>query len=152
MKDRFIQWLCFSQWVRYGLVSVIATTVSMSVLGTLVFTRTVSAGWANVIATCVATVPSFELNRLWVWRRSGSRSVGAEVVPFALLSLCGLGLSTLAVHVAAGWADDSHLSGSMRTLTVEAANLSAFGSLWVVQFVLLDRVLFRAPVPASKIV
>ena len=36
----------------------------------LVGTDAVTAGWANVIATGVGTVPSFELNRRWVWGRS----------------------------------------------------------------------------------
>jgi hypothetical protein len=31
-----------------------------------------------------------------------------------------------------------------RTVVVEAANAAAFGSAWVVQFVLCDRVLFRS--------
>jgi putative flippase GtrA len=139
-----------SQLVRYGMVSAIATGTSLVVLGALVATRTVSAGWANVIATTVGMVPSFELNRRWVWRKSGSRSVGAEVAPFALLSVCGLLLSTLAVHAAAAWADGAHLTASGRTLTVEAANLAAFGSLWVIQFLVLDRVLFSSRVPAGK--
>jgi putative FmdB family regulatory protein len=67
------------------------------------------------------------------------------VVPFCALSFAGLGLSSAAVAVAArlstGW------GGGPRTLMVEGANLSAYGSLWVVQFVLLDRVLFARPRP-----
>jgi putative flippase GtrA len=128
--------------VRYGTVSVISTAVSLSVLGLLVFTDAVPAGWANVIATAAGTIPSFELNRRWVWGRSGRWSVLAEVVPFAALSLAGLALSTVAVSVAAGWAGRASLGAGMRTLLVEVANVAAFGSLWIAQFVVLDRVLF----------
>ena len=71
--------------VRYATVSVIATAVSLTVLGVLVGTSVVSAGWANVIATAVGTVPSFELNRRWVWHANGRRSMRAEIVPFAVL-------------------------------------------------------------------
>jgi len=138
-----------SQWLRYGLVSAVATGISLTVLGALVATRSVSAGWANVIATTVGMVPSFELNRRWVWRKHGARSLASEVAPFALLSVCGLVLSTLAVRGAATWADTVHLSAGMRTISVEGANLAAFGSLWVIQFLVLDRLLFSPRVRAS---
>jgi hypothetical protein len=66
-------------------------------------------------------------------------------VPFCCLSFAGLVVSTLAVSVVAGrtsgWGHWSH------TAAVMAANLAAYGTLWVVQFQLLNRVLFRAPQP-----
>lgn len=126
--------------LRYGAVSVVSTVVGMTVLGALVATRALTPGWANVVATAVGTVPSFELNRRWVWGRTGRRSLGAEVTPFVALSFTGLALSTLAVSVAGHLADD--LSGLVRTAAVEAASVGAFGSLWIVQFLLLDRLLF----------
>jgi putative flippase GtrA len=135
--------------LRYATVSVISTSISLTILGALVATRTVTAGWANVIATAVGTVPSFELNRRWVWQKHGTRSLLAEVGPFWALSFAGLGLSTLAVSVAAGWAEGAHLGGTARTVAAEAANLATFGSLWVLQYVLLDRVLFR-PAPVGE--
>lgn len=137
------------QLVRYGSVSLISTAVSLTVLGALVFTDSVPAGWANVVATAVGTVPSFELNRRWVWGRTGRRSVLAEIGPFCALSFAGLGLSTLAVSLTATWAQTSGLDPAWRTVAVEAANLAAFGSLWVLQFVILDRLLFGRRRPAD---
>jgi putative flippase GtrA len=128
---------------RYATVSVISTGVSLSILGTLVATGLTTAGWANIIATSVGTIPSFELNRRWVWGKDGHRSVLAEMLPFCALSFAGLVLSTIAVSTAAGWASAAHLSTAARTLIADAANVGTFGALWVVQFVLLDRVLFR---------
>jgi putative flippase GtrA len=126
--------------LRYGAVSVVATSTSMAVLGALVATRTLTPGWANLVATAVGTVPSFELNRRWVWGKTGRRSFAGEVGPFAALSFAGLALSTLAVSVAGHLA--AGLSTAPRTLAVEAANVGAFGSLWILQFVVLDRLLF----------
>ena len=136
--------LSIAKLLRYSGVSVIATVTGLTVLGVLVAIVGMPAGWANVIATGVGTIPSFELNRRWVWRKSGQRSIAAEVVPFCVLSFAGLALSTLAVHTAATSADAAGWTISARTLAVELANLSAFGSLWVLQFVVLDRVLFRS--------
>jgi len=128
--------------LRYGTVSAIATTTSLTVLGILVSTRAAAPAVANVIATAVGTVPSFELNRRWVWHKTGSRSVAAEIVPFCVLSFAGLVLSTLAVAGAAHWAELAGLAGFARTFAIEAANVAAFGSLWITQYLLLDHVLF----------
>ena len=133
--------------LRYAGVSLISTTVSLAILAVLVSTGAVTPGWGNVIATGIGTVPSFELNRRWVWRKSGSRSVIAEVGPFCALSFAGLGLSTLAVSAAASWAASAGLNVTVAAL---AANVGTFGSLWVVQFVLLDRVLFRRRIIAVR--
>jgi putative flippase GtrA len=130
--------------VRYTAVSAISTSVTLSLLGTLVVTRALSAGWANLVATAVGTVPSFELNRRWVWRRRARRSLLREVFPFCVLSFGGLVISTLAVSLAARWSTGAGLGTGAIAIVSQAANVSTFGALWVVQFVLLDRVLFRA--------
>lgn len=130
------------QLLRYGAVSIIATATSLVVLGVLVSTRALSPGWANVVATAVGTVPSFELNRRWVWHRQGAASTRREVIPFVALSAAGLVLSTLAVSVAGRWTDRAGLTGASRTLAIQCASVAAFGALWLAQFVILDRVLF----------
>jgi putative flippase GtrA len=131
------------QLLRYGSVSVIATTTSLLTLSVLVGTRLLAPAAANIVATCVGMVPSFELNRRWVWRRTGRPSVSRQIVPFVVLSLAGLFLSTAAVQLAASYATRAHWSHGVTTLAVIAANLTAFGLLWIAQFVILDRILFR---------
>lgn len=132
------------KFCRYAGVSVISTVVSLTILGALVATGATSAVWANVIATAVGTVPSFELNRRWVWRRTGRCSVLKEVGPFTALSMLSLILSTVAVGAVAGWVaglDDA----TIRTMAAEGAHVGTFGSLWLVQYLLLDRWLFTSP-------
>ena len=135
---------------RYAAVSCIATVLSQLILATLVATRATGAVTANVIATMAGVVPSFELNRRWVWGRTGRRSVTKEIVPFVVLSASGLALSTLAVWATSRWADAHQLSTTWRTLTVQAANLAAFGTVWIAQFVILDKVLFRRRHPGAS--
>jgi putative flippase GtrA len=127
---------------RYATVSAISTSVTLTVLGALVYSRSLSAGWANVLATAAGTVPSFELNRRWVWAKTGRRSLRREVLPFCALSASGLVISTLVVSVAARLAAEAGLGHGVVTLMAQAANVSTFGALWVLQYVLLDRVLF----------
>jgi putative flippase GtrA len=134
---------------RYGCVSLVATLTSAVVLAGLVSTDALAPGRANVVATLAGVIPSFELNRRWVWERRGRRSLLADVVPFSAMALTGLVLSTLAVAGAATIADEHAVDHAARTAIVLAANLATFGSLWIAQYVLLDRVLFRrAPRPA----
>jgi len=143
--------------LRYGAVSVVSSTLSLVVLGTLVTTRTLAPGWANVVATAAGTFPSFELNRRWVWGRTGRRSMLAEIGPFCAMTFLGLALSTVAVACAGAFAASAGFSGVLRTGVIELANVAAWGSIWLAQFVVLDRVLFAASprstpasVPASS--
>ncbi len=133
-------------------VSVFTSVVSLVVLGTLAGALGVAAWLANVVATAVGTVPSYLLNRRWVWQRQGSGDPWREVAPFWLLSFTGLVASTIGVALADRVARAAGLSGGVRTLTLLVANVGSFGLLWVGQFLLLDRVLFRdrtaAPAPA----
>lgn len=139
----------FAKLLRYAAVSVVSTITSVTVLGVLVGVLSAPAGWANVIATSVATVPSFELNRRWVWSRHGDRSFLREVAPFAALSFTGLVISTLNVHLVGLWATSADWGRLLRTVAVEAANLGTFGCLWLFQYVLCDRFLFRSAEPEA---
>ena len=135
------------KFLRYAAVSVVSVTVAQTVLATLVATRATNAVAANVIATIVATIPSFELNRRWVWRKQGRRSLGGEVVPFVLVTAAGLALSSVSVALVSRYVEDWSTTG--RTLSIQFASLSAFGTVWVLQFFLLDRILFRQRGPRA---
>ena len=124
-------------------VSVITTVISLSTLGIATAVIGVDAWIANVIATAVATVPSYSLNRRWTWGRTDASDPWREVAPFWLLSFAGLVLSTIAVGITDSAASQMHLAAPVHTVALLGAHLSGFAILWGVQFVLLDRVLFR---------
>ncbi len=136
-------------FAKYALVSVVATLTSLTILGLLVGVCGWPSVWANVLATAIGTVPSFELNRRWVWSQGGQKPRLSQVVPFCALSLAGLLVSTFAVHVAS----DATLSSGriIHTAAVEAANFGAYGALWLIQFFLCDKVLFKKSVPGAGI-
>jgi putative flippase GtrA len=131
--------------VRALSVSALISSISLTVLvvGTTALGR--PAWQANLVATVIGTVPSYILNRRWVWQRRDPSHPWREVLPFWVLSFAGLGLSTLAVTLADHWATHSGFGPGLRSVAVVASNLTAWGSLWVLQFVLLDRVLFARP-------
>ena len=130
-------------------VSVFTTVISLStiVLATAVFG--IAAAVANVIATSIATVPSYHLNRRWTWGRRDRSHPWREVLPFWVLAFCGLALSTLTVGMADTWASHTHLSSTGHLATILVGHLGGFGVLWVLQFVLLDRVLFAGRVQGA---
>lgn len=129
--------------VRYGAVSVISSLIGLGVLGVLVGVRGTSAGWANVISTTVAAIPSFELNRRWSWQSRSGRAKVDQVVPFFVMTFLGLGLSTYVVHWAGLIATEHELHRFHRTVAIESASLGTWAALWLVQYLILDRLLFR---------
>ena len=66
-----------------------------------------------------------------------------ELAPFWAYSLVSLVLSTLVVARAAEWASSIDASPGLRAVIALVANMATFGALWIGQFLLLDRVLFR---------
>jgi putative flippase GtrA len=130
-------------------VSVVSTTVSVVTLVVAATGLGVAAWFANVIATSVATVPSYHLNRRWTWGRNGTSDPWREVIPFWTLAFAGLALSTLFVALADPWAAHLALGPVLHSAALVGAHLSGFAVLWGAQFVVLDRVLFRPPKPAA---
>jgi putative flippase GtrA len=122
-------------------VSVGTTVLSAVILVILAVGAGVPAGTANVVAVCCGILPSYLGNRRWTWGRSGTGSLAREVVPFWALSIAGLLVSTATVAAAgaltAGW------SAGLRSLVLPVVQAGTFAALWVVQFVVLDRVIFR---------
>lgn len=134
----------FTKIWRYGAVSVISTVITLVCL--YVFYRVVrvgSAGLANVLATGIATVPSYYLNRTWAWGKTGKSRMWREVVPFWVIAALGLVLSTLAVEAASREAHHLSQAHQVQTVLVEGANLLTYGVMWVGKFLLFNGVLFK---------
>ncbi len=125
-------------------VSAVTTVISFTVIVVATSVFGIVAALANVIATSIATIPSYSLNRRWTWGRRDRSDPWREVLPFWVLAFCGLGLSTLTVGLADSWAAHMHLTPMVHTGTILAGNLGGYGLLWVLQFALLDQVLFKA--------
>ncbi|MEZ5340840.1 MAG: GtrA family protein [Acidimicrobiales bacterium] len=125
--------------VRYFAVSVINVAnhqVVLYIANTIWGWR---AGWANVFAACVAAGPAYLLSRAWVWEVKGKHDLRAEVLPFWILAVVGLVVST-ALAAAAGAAFGAGL-------IVNLASLVGYFIVWVGKFLLLHRIF--TPDPAT---
>ncbi|MGD0311013.1 MAG: GtrA family protein [Acidimicrobiales bacterium] len=133
--------------IRYTMVSVISTIVSFGVLA-LVFG--VLHLWGEIISTVVAnvtaTIPSYYLNRKWVWGKGGRSHLMREIVPFWVMSAIGIVVSIGGAAVARHIGIKYHLSHGEQTLVVLLANLVSFGLFWVLKYLLYNRLFHVHPV------
>ena len=97
---------------------------------------------ANALAVTIAMLPAYFISRRWVWRKVAGHSVSREVVPFWMMNLVGLLLSTLFVWLV-GLISDS-------AVLLVAANVLAFGILWLAKFMLCEIWLFAMPDDSSE--
>jgi putative flippase GtrA len=127
---------------RYSMASVVAVIVSNVFL--LLFVGVLNMGevLASMLATSIAAVPSYEMNRRWAWGKTGKSHVMKEVVPFWGLALLGFAFSTVAVWVVGRYARDHHFSHGAKTVAVLLVYFAAFGVLWVGKFMIFNSFMF----------
>jgi putative flippase GtrA len=128
--------------VRYTAVSVISLIVGVIVLAIAHGALSWSAFTSNIVATAVACIPSYELNRRWAWGKTGKSHLWKEVVPFWALAFIGLAFSTWWAVMAESLAKHNGLSHAAQTVVIEIAVISAYGILWVGKFIIFNKVLF----------
>ena len=134
-------------------VSAGTTVLSAVALVVLAIGFGLPAGTASLIANGCGIPASYWGNRRWVWRRTGRGDLAREVIPFWMLSLIGLVASTLFVAYVGTITAALPVAG--RAIALPAASVVVFAALWIVQFALLDRVIFagashsRASAPGS---
>ena len=128
------------QLIRYTMVSVISTVVS---LGTLALVFGVFHFWgeigSTVFANAVATVPSYYLNRGWVWGKNGRSHLMKEIVPFWAMSGIGIVVSIFGAAIARHLGIEHHLGHIQQTVVVLFANVMSFAIFWVLKFLVFNR-------------
>jgi putative flippase GtrA len=136
-----------TQLIRYTMVSVISTIVSFGMLA-IVFG--VLHLWgeiaSTVFANVVATVPSYFLNRRWVWKKGGRSHLMKEIVPFWIMSAIGITVSIGGAAVARHIGTAHHLSHLQQTAVVLFANVASFGMFWILKYMLYNRLFHVHPV------
>lgn len=126
----------YKKFLKFSAVSAISFPFTQVLL--LIFT--IGLDWsfvmANLVAVTIMAFPAYAMNRYWVWGKKDKNSLTTEVIPFWVITLVGLGLSTICAHYADLWFDSS--------LAVNVANAVGFGVVWVFKFFILDRIMFGA--------
>jgi putative flippase GtrA len=131
------------QLFRYSMVSVVSTAVSFGVLA-IVFgvLHLFGAIASTLVANVSATLPSYYLNRKWVWGKGGRSHLMKEIVPFWAMSAIGIAVSLVGAAIARHIGKVNHLSHLEQTAVVLAANVLSFAVFWVLKYMVFNR-LFR---------
>jgi putative flippase GtrA len=154
MRERVVRLWKFARtpegmkMIKFTMVSVISALTSLVVLAIVygVFKLWTEVGCV-LFANLTAGVPSYILNRRWVWGKSGRSHLVKEILPFAVISVTGIGFALFTASLAHHFADAHHLHHLVRTLLVEFVNIASFGILWVFKFLILNRLFAQIPDP-----
>ena len=127
---------------RYSMASVVA--VILSTVLVVIFDGFVgfSAVVSSTLATAIAAVPSYEMNRRWAWGKTGRSHMVREVIPFWTIAFFSWGFSTLSVRFMEDFAKSHHLSHALTTSLVTLVYIGAYGLLWVGKFIIFNNLLF----------
>ncbi len=123
--------------MRYSGVSVVGVVLGQTILRLCYDLLGWSGLVSNLVAFIIANIPVYHLNRMWVWDRNGPSNWTREVLPFWLVSLAGLALSSLTVGLVDRVTDNGWF--------ITVASVGAFGVVWLVKYAVCDQYLFGGP-------
>lgn len=136
-------------FLRYGAGSVVAMGCSELVLVGSYGLLGAGPLTASVLAWFAGAVPNYVLNRRWAWRSddAGSSGRGRAVRGRKMALYWTITLATAAAAVAAttgmdGWIKAAVNSRGEQSLLLALAYLFAYGVVFILKFVLFDRLVF----------
>lgn len=135
---------------RYTAGSAICLAVSEGALFVLVLAGL--QGWvASLLASAAGIIPGYPLNRTWTFGRRGRSHVWREMLPYWLTTIGGALVAALLVGIATSLIKNAGKTSLTAAVVDLVVYVGAYGSVWVLKFVYLDRLLFRAqPVEPSR--
>jgi putative flippase GtrA len=128
--------------LRYCVLSVVNVVVGQGLIAVFFLVAGLGAVASNLSALAVGLLPAYWVHRHWVWRRTGRSHVVKEVVPFCVLILLSLVVSTGFAALAASSAPTITPSRSGQTVVVVVFIGFGYGVAWVLRFFVLDRFVF----------
>jgi putative flippase GtrA len=100
---------------------------------------------STVFANVTATIPSYYLNRKWVWGKGGRSHLVKEIVPFWTMSAIAIVVSIGGAAVAKHLGKVHHLTHIEQTVVLLAANVMSFGVFWILKYLVFNRLFHVHP-------
>jgi putative flippase GtrA len=98
---------------------------------------------ASVFGWLAGMVPNYWLARTWAWQLRGRPSVLREIVPYLAIVLTTLALATVVTGRVHNLVSDAGLSDTTRMVLVAGSFLSVYVVMFLVKFLLLDKLFGR---------
>ena len=132
----------------YTAGSVVAAGCSEAALVVCYAVLHLSPAVSAVLAWLCGAVPNYWLNRRWTWRRTDRPDLRREVLPYAVIVLGTLALAAVVTRAVDAALSDS--PAATRTTLVAAAFLGVYVVMFLLRYLLLDRLFGRLdPVAAA---
>jgi putative flippase GtrA len=125
--------------LRFGTSSIVATVSSEITFLLLYGPAHRSSTLASVCGWVAGAIPNYWINRSWTWGLRGRPSLSREVIPYAAIVFATLGLAIAATNVSDSVLRDRDVSDGTRTVLVGGAFLSVYAVMFLVRFLLFDR-------------
>jgi putative flippase GtrA len=125
--------------VTYAAGSVVATASSEATLLLCYGVLGLSAAVSSVVAWLAGAAPNYWLNRTWTWGRRGRPSLRRELLPYVAIIVTTVVLAALATGAVDRWLRASASSSTTRLVLVGGTFLGVYVVMFVVRYVLLDR-------------
>jgi len=129
--------------LRYTGGSAVATVCSEVAFLLLYGPLSVGTTWASVLGWLAGAIPNYWLNRSWTWERRGRPSLRGEILPYVAIILITLLIATVVTGWVHGLVEDSGASDTLRWVLVAGSFLGVYIVMFVLRFLLLDRLFAR---------
>ena len=136
------------KFARYALGSVLATATSAVVFAVAYQVCHLGPRLSTAVAFLAGAVVNFTANRFWAWGRRRRAGLGRDALAYGALALLTALIAAQATATAEAHA--AQLEDAYRAVVVEVSYFSVYGAMFLVKFLVLDRIVF-APRSRSQV-
>ena len=112
---------------KFFIVGAVSALLDFGLANLLAFVIDLDNVVASAVALLVVSVANFVLNRVWVFGRRGAVDLLREAMPFVVVVLVVLGLTSGVIWLADRWFGDS-------IIAFNAARIGGLGVIWLVKY------------------
>jgi putative flippase GtrA len=127
------------QAIKFAAVSAIAIAISQVTLAVTYGAFKLSGTSAQLAAFVASALPSYYLNRAWVWGKSGKSDFKKEIAPFWGINIAQLLLSLVYIKWAQRLVEEATTSHPLRTAGLLFNSLFIYGVMWIAKFFVFNK-------------